>query len=935
MSVSGASISSKQSSSRILSPNQSLILDEIDDEDEDDFMQQRHASYGFFNRKFTRKKLKSVFPSGFTTHRVRTDRDLLPATSQFYGRNKLPYGREFDGMRAGAKSVVSDFPSKSYHDAFKGEDGFRDDMTDTMSFQAGKGDDFADVAGPYFHEVDQGATRKRQQSSMPVIPTIAAADQSDSLHKDASGPSPDHHPHRSRSPSGSPERPRTAQELMMNIDYSDVMPRGPSVGVGESHFSLSAGFGEPSGSIGSMGYLPPQQNKELVAREVHLHDRRGGRSEERTKEKSVRAKQAPIQSTAPFIPPSKLPPMPTKAAPTDHEQEMEEKSIASLESLVKQTSTPVGSRSGTVGGTGGSPSGQKRSGSPLGEPSSSSLMGSPVIDLFSQYDVLDAEGGSETWLRRGQYTAPPRERPTRRSKSPPRKSRSATGSRSGRNKKKKSAGDGNKTELGLGSPVTSPGQGTGLSEQPTVGTAETGDTLGYDQLDYDEWMKVMSEDNGSATGTAPSLVVTVKSKNTSESAAQEADTGVGAGATKTSSDGQVVKGKIPKRGNKPAGRTPLQQYLEGRLHAVRDGKVEDTSAGVEVVLYSFLSLMGGSSLDEALPSSRFSVSREIDLPTMLQLVGSVVGPAGLTSNSFYDKRNTVPEPTLFIYQEKNKSWLPLVQGIQLRLSLLSCLADRRALKLMYSLKFSDEIDEAFYYANGKPTLEEIEQAEAQRVFGIVPGSSEANKMSTPEARKFSDSLGSEDIPDMIRSMSLPPEGLSPAKELSNSRKPRSRGGGGDTATGGGTNTSASSATRTLTANNLNMKLMSYAQAQQPPKPSYGQTPFAPSSMSGKKGVAGRLKLQVNLTKRGSGVGADFVSSGRPSSYGGGDGGMARTTSLASLGVTHIPPIKRSSSSSLSAGRGPGLAENMSHEKQRMIANELQQRLLKTEWIFPS
>ena len=75
---------------------------------------------------------------------------------------------------------------KSYHDAYRGEhEAFRDDMTDSMSFQGGhKGHDFADVAGPYFHEIDPSATaRKRQASSMPVI-TIAQAE----MKKDSSSP---------------------------------------------------------------------------------------------------------------------------------------------------------------------------------------------------------------------------------------------------------------------------------------------------------------------------------------------------------------------------------------------------------------------------------------------------------------------------------------------------------------------------------------------------------------------------------------------------------------------------------------------------------------------------------------------------------------------------------------------------------------------------
>ena len=141
----------------------------------------------------------------------------------------------------------------------------------------------------------------------------------------------------------------------MSIDYNlTAVPSVsglPLAGVGEANFSVSAGFGEPSGSIASLGYLPPQQNKELVTGGMQLHLRRVGTVEERNLQASVKAKQLPVQSTAPFIPPSKLPPMPAKTAAYDHEKEMEERSIASLETLVKHSS-PTGSRAGEHGDSG-------------------------------------------------------------------------------------------------------------------------------------------------------------------------------------------------------------------------------------------------------------------------------------------------------------------------------------------------------------------------------------------------------------------------------------------------------------------------------------------------------------------------------------------------------------------------------------------------------
>ena len=83
------SVKSASPLSQPLLPNSSLILDVIDDEEEVFALRARHASYGFFNRKFTRDKLKSVFPAGFTVERVRTDKDLLgPGVVKINGKTK-------------------------------------------------------------------------------------------------------------------------------------------------------------------------------------------------------------------------------------------------------------------------------------------------------------------------------------------------------------------------------------------------------------------------------------------------------------------------------------------------------------------------------------------------------------------------------------------------------------------------------------------------------------------------------------------------------------------------------------------------------------------------------------------------------------------------------------------------------------------------------
>jgi hypothetical protein len=209
---------------------------------------------------------------------------------------------------------------------------------------------------------------------------------------------------------------------------------------------------------------------------------------------------------------------------------------------------------------------------------------------------------------------------------------------------------------------------------------------------------------------------------------------------------------------------------------VRDGDMEDVSALIDVNLYSFLSLMGGTTLEEATPKTRFRVARDMGLAALVQTVGDLAGPSGvaLSAQGYFQAASTrAPAATLYLYQEKTLSWRPLVRillllffllflvcdvsvslslsypsiapclsafsgttwhesnhhsnrrnthslitiqvrEIQLRLALLDCLAQGLVLKVMYSLDFAEEMDEAFYYNHGKPTLDEIAAADALR-----------------------------------------------------------------------------------------------------------------------------------------------------------------------------------------------------------------------------
>jgi hypothetical protein len=105
---------------------------------------------------------------------------------------------------------------------------------------------------------------------------------------------------------------------------------------------------------------------------------------------------------------------------------------------------------------------------------------------------------------------------------------------------------------------------------------------------------------------------------------------------------------------------------------VRDGDMEDVSALIDVNLYSFLSLMGGTTLEEATPKMRFRVARDMGLAAMVHTVGELAGPSGLgLSAQGYFQAARAPAATLYLYQEKTQSWRPLVR-IMFFLSFLVC-----------------------------------------------------------------------------------------------------------------------------------------------------------------------------------------------------------------------------------------------------------------------
>ena len=125
--------------------------------------------------------------------------------------------------------------------------------------------------------------------------------------------------------------------------------------------------------------------------------------------------------------------------------------------------------------------------------------------------------------------------------------------------------------------------------------------------------------------------------------------------------------------------------------------------------------------------------------------------------------------------------------------------------------------------------------------------------------------------------------------------------------------------RSVTTTDLNAKLRRYLEkGQSPPKPGYGVSHV----VAHRKGHKGKLGASTGLSSFG-GIDRAQSAAGPPAA------------SLATLATTYIPPMKRSSTTSLLAGRGTSLADNVGQDKQEEIARELQSRLLKTRWVFPT
>lgn len=926
-----------------ISPNSSLILDQIDDEDENMMTRARHASYGFFNRKFTRNKLRSVFPAGFTTERVRTDKDLLePGVVKINGKTKKTVNLKLStqmGAQALPRSSTSlslNRTKKSFTDVFRGgEVGFPDDMTDSSvhydaSNSMQKGDDFADVAGPYYQELPAGG--RQRQEPLIKIPFTREAQRAQAQ----------------------PQLNQQVQQMPFPDAPGGITALLEQYSATGTQYAAVRGAELEAGSLTSSLHdvPPPTQNKDLVTNVVQMYNRGHWTPEERTLHAQTKAKVKPLASVAPFIPPSKLPPMPKKAVPIDTAMLEEEASIASIAEMVAKSGL-ARSRPGSTHPsqimTRGASSQPLEMNDSMSLANPSTFDGARIMDedasspdFVAQLDgyVNSPTNSPDSWPRRGQYTAPPRERKVKRTPSPKRKAmtvsvpgkrQSTTKKRQGKSKPEEVFPDSPQPSEDSPIDVGAEGHGSSSALPPhTVMQAHSVNTQGESTIDtlgrklsFDEWIK----DGGVGTTSTPISVAVVSRER--------------------SMTGGVSQ-KKEKSDPSNASLTPLQQYLEGRLHAVRDGTMEDfakdRSRTIQVDMYSFLQLMGGTALIDSAPENRVTVDREVRLHEIMDIVKRHSAPPGLSNKSYYENQHASC-PSLYVYHDKTCQWQPLSQEIQLRLALLDSLANTKPLKLMYSLNFGDEIDEAFYYNKGKPTMEELESrspplgSPIQTATNTAPSTAgdlvQADHLSPYTKRpllEISDSQDSDDdnlTKELIRSVSIPHQGLSPGDPDRGhtsglvQRKEYARFVASANELGRAT-TNTGPRSQSVTTTDLNAKLRrNLTKSQNPPVPGYGVNQVAiHKSGQRKKGLIG---VPAGLTGR----------EGTDRALGAGSSSNPPPASLASLATTYIPPMKRSSTTSLLAGRGTALADHVGKDKQEEIARELQSRLLKTRWMFPN
>lgn len=739
--------------------NKSLILDE-DEFDDDEINEQQYRLYSFHNRKYTRKFLKSVFPSGFGTHRVRKGDDIqrnpyeqkvlqealkkrlnkqaAQANSTHPKPSELSLAGESDGSHFGSTKSIQDQNIKdskgnkltSFHQVFQGGQHLMDDSTvDTFLLSEGGddkrrgGDDFADVAGPYFYEagqqqqpqrvetlVPQPIMRDRQPSydsvtSKEFEQRMNELDQDIERENISRGTSLE----AQNAINGTPVEDAQAQKYAMAIDFlqkaslsdesrlsqdvslsSPLQSQRPSttqVYANQLSYSLTPNLTP----MGADGFQPPDLGQQLTTREVILNRRPNYISQ--MKDLMKRSRRPGLAEHAPYLPPAVLPAM---------------TNFKTMQAVAAEAALK-----GPLGTSPSSPSLRGPGEGLSGNSSRSFVSNHSLADHF--FDTINTEmtGGhsmgsgigahgtsgpgamTEQWPRRGQSPTFVK-RNNGRSPSPPRDI----------NKPKEP-----KEQLQANESATNTNASVGAPSQPIL-SAKSGDThdtnaiqsfqAGADQLlSYDKWVSDNKDLNMSITITRGDSVPCL-----------EDDQSIASIKSLTKGGNQDTTLKTKKT---PASHVGVQQYLDANLRNLRGGFRDMLGeASILVELYSFLQYMEALTLKDAIAQHRFAISSNITLGMLQRLITDTVinagtgGPFRGTMHGF----NTNEAVNIFAYNKLKNAWERIEDDGALQMMVLQSISTATTptpmLQLMYSFDLTEELEEA-YQKNTRTTMDDLKQ----------------------------------------------------------------------------------------------------------------------------------------------------------------------------------------------------------------------------------
>ena len=657
-------------------PNASFVIEEVtDDEDV-----QQITPHALHNKRFTKKYLKSVFPSGFGVQNARIGEDLVPNQLTLLAKKRrdmanlrnpqanqasihrmlltaespsmvVPVGlgspeasislaslEEKNSLASNmtspivpnlsvmntslashvklasnasktlvhVKGTTGTFaPVTSFTDAFKGKEYLKfdrcmddslvdDDLMLRSRSDKGAPDDFADVAGPYFTEIQQ-AVVGTISANVPVVQPITTES---IVRQNTAQCSP-----------GSAERPDTTSQMLKNVGKQVAQEKQPLF---YSLLDVPHGMSYSMSSEGSEIRPPPQANKELVARSHVLWQKPSGL--DKLKEYVSRARIPDVRSSANSMQvPAFLAPLPSSL------------------------------RSAT--GIGGVPNNTEVHGVPKKAPFG--LFGSvgPVVDKSVGSWELGASIAGEAASRAGY----------------------------------------------------GPAQHVGESDLPSPAnkkkllTLDEHNASGF-LLSYDQWMKsgddVLSQDPIHSATSIAKITTTDTSTNNE----------IRVGVTRSRQGPKPIDKSVKKEESSHAGGLGYQVFPDF----------------IHVRMYSFQSVLKTLSVDSMKVQYEFDMARDITLEQLSQLVVKKASQINVHELRFDDSDEA--QPVIFAFTgvgNGRQTWRPIEKALDwsnVKLNSLSFLKDPIPLHLMYSMHLNEDLDEAFLFEN-TTTLAELRDFE--------------------------------------------------------------------------------------------------------------------------------------------------------------------------------------------------------------------------------